>query len=167
MFYHKKLRAILLFKFATWCVQERFSSVNIPINLVAFSLQSFPILVRGMLLISIFVCAKLTFLCLGFIIMYLVLPAFNDNLFAQNHLNKSLMCLFESENNCFMFELDVYGVVSSANDNIFVEHDSCISFTYIKYNKGPIIDPWDTPHRTLSIFDLWFSIVTDCCLFSR
>ena len=45
---------------------------------------------------SIFVCAKLTFLCLGFIIMYLVLPAFNDNLFAQNHLNKSLMWLFAS-----------------------------------------------------------------------
>ena len=65
----------------------------------------------------------------GFIIMYLVLPAFNDNLFAQNHLNKSLMCLFESENNCFMFELEVYCVVSSANDNIFVEHDLCISFT--------------------------------------
>ena len=89
---------------------------------------------------SIFVCAKLTFLILGFIIMNLVLPASNDNLFAQNHLNKSLMCLFEYENNCFMFELEVYSVVSIANDNIFVEHDLCISFTYIKYNKGPRID---------------------------
>ena len=95
---------------------------------------------------SIFVCAKLTFLCLGFIIKYLVLPAFNDNVFAQNHLNKSLMCLFASENNYFMFELEVYSVVSSANDNIFVEHDVCISFTDIKYNKGPIIDPWE--HHT-------------------
>ena len=81
-----------------------------------------------------------------------ILPAFNDNLFAQNHLNKSLMCLFASENNCFMFELEVYSVVSSANDNIFVEHDLCISFTYIKYNKGPRIDPWGIPHLTLSIY---------------
>ena len=79
---------------------------------------------------SIFVCAKLTFLCLGFVIMYLVLPAFNDNLFAQNHLNKSLMCLFESENNCFLFELEVYSVVICKWEDIRLTRFMYIIYRY-------------------------------------
>ena len=91
----KTVYAMLVFKCVTWCVHEIFSSINILRNVFASSLQSFPILVRGILLINIFVCDKLSFLCLCFIIMYLVLLAFNDTLFAKNYLNKSSMCTFE------------------------------------------------------------------------
>ena len=55
--------------------------------------------------------------------IYFVLLAFKDNLFAQNHENSSLICLFVSVNSWAKSEMDIYKVVSSAKDTIFPSHD--------------------------------------------
>ena len=70
------------------CFHERFSSISIPRNLVDVSEQLFPILVKDTLLMDIFLPDISQCLCRGFIMIYLVLPAFRDNLFVQNHVYK-------------------------------------------------------------------------------
>ena len=55
--------------------------------------------------------------------MYLVLLAFRDNLFAQNHMYKELISLSASSYKDPMSDLDTNRVVSSAKDKIFELHD--------------------------------------------
>ena len=57
-------------------------------------------------------------MCLGLNTIYLVFPAFSDSLFAQNHMNSSLILRFAIVYKSSKFACDVIRVVSSANDKI-------------------------------------------------
>ena len=59
--------------------------------------------------------------------MYLVVLAFRDNLFAQNHVYKEFIYLFASSYKDQM--LDTNKAVSSAKDTIFELHNLLISLT--------------------------------------
>ena len=60
--------------------------------------QLFPILVKDTLFMDIFLPEISQCLCRGFIMIYLVLPAFRDNLFVQNHVYKLFIYAFPISN---------------------------------------------------------------------
>ena len=110
--------------------------MNIPRNSYlfpgAFSSHSCPILLSSMLLIYMFNVFKLHRFCLGLMRMYIVLLAFNDSLLAQNHVNQLLISILAWAYSVYKCELDMYKVVSSANDSMFPLHEFDISLTYMR-----------------------------------
>ena len=128
-FIENNAREILLFTLAMWCFHVKFSSKQIPRNLVDFETQSFPIRSRDTPSILNFLFSTEHFLEWGFKIIYLVFLAFRDNLFAQNHMYKEFISLFASSYKDPMSEFDRNRVVSSAKDKIFELHDLWISLT--------------------------------------
>ena len=76
--------------------------------------------------------------------MYLVLFALSYHLLAQNQLYKSFttkLANLASAYNKFKSKLYKYMVVSYAKDKILHLHDLHISLTYIRYRRGPNIEP--------------------------
>ena len=125
--------------------------MQIPRNLTDVSMQLLPILFNGVSFMNTFILSKSHRLCFGLITTYLVLFAFSDNLFAQNHLYNLFISIFAVSNKDTKLWSEIYRVVSSAQERILLSHDLWISLTYSKYSKGPKIDPSGTPH----IICLW------------
>ena len=119
----------------------RCSSMQIPRNLTDVSMQLLPILFNGVSFMNTFILSKSHRMCFCLITIYLVLFAFSDNLFAQNHWYNLFISLFAVSNKYTKLWSDICRVVSSARERILLSHDLWISLTYSKYNKGPKIDP--------------------------
>ena len=64
----------------------------------------FPILVKDTLLDIFLPEISHECLCRGFIMIYLVLPAFRDNLFVQNHVYKLFISVFPISNSALISE---------------------------------------------------------------
>ena len=128
-----------------WVFHIRCSSMQIPRNLTDVSMQLLPILFNGVSFMNTFILSKSHRLCIGLITIYLVLFAFSDNLFAQNHLYNLFISLLAVSNKDTKLWSEIYRVVSSAKERIPLPHDLWISLTYSKYSKGPKIDHWGTP----------------------
>ena len=128
-FIEKRALDTFLFNWVTWWFQVKCSSIYIPRNLVAFSVQLFPIFSNSVPLILIYRSVKSVRNCLGRITIYLVFFAFRDSFFQQNHLNKLFICVFASAYNWSRLDPDIYSVVSSANDSMFAWQELPVSFT--------------------------------------
>ena len=106
-----------------------------------YQLYLLPIIFNGVSFMNIFILSKSHRLCFGLMSIYLVLFAFSDNLFAQNHLYNLFISLFAVSNKDTKLWSEIYRVVSSAKERILFSHGLWISLTHSKYSKGHEIDP--------------------------
>ena len=94
----------------------------------------------------------------------LVFWTFNDNLLALNQLLTLVSSLFIFSNKMLMSLCEKKRFVSSANMIGFSTFEVwCKSFTYNRNNKGPKMDPWGTPHVTVTFLVELCSKETNCC----